>query len=300
MHKLRSLIKPMVCVAPNGYIIDIFRPFPATQNDVSILLAIRKNMPQVKCKFKPGDVFVVDKGFRDAVNYLQDKGFIAKLPDSIPAGESQLTDLNANHSRIVTKIRYVVETINGHLKTCFKYFDNLMKSKLNQKNTLGQIVKECNLNRKRSRFHNINENDLQVQDFPILTEQDLYLIALGRYQLNQAKCYYGEHISTDGKLTIELCTDITHIDFTSYELHITDPLFLKARIQLRHINKTKYYIYILDDKNVEGRDSIKAYYCTCKNGVRTVGCCIHIRTVIWYLGYAKHQKQLPKPPSEQI
>lgn len=49
-----------------------------------------------------------------------------------------------------------------------------------------------------------------------------------------------------------------------------------------------------------GRDSIKAYYCTCKNGARTVGCCVHILTVIWYLGYAKHQEKRPKPPSEQI
>ena len=75
----------------------------------------------------------------------------------------------------------------------------LMISELNTKNTLRHIAKEDDLNRKTSRFHSIT--GIQLQDFPILTEKDLYLIALGHYQLNQAKCYYEEHIAPDGKFT---------------------------------------------------------------------------------------------------
>ena len=156
----------------------------------------------------------------------------------------------------------------------------LIISELNTKNTLGKVVKEYNLNRKTSRFHSII--DIQLQDFPILTEKDLHLIALGHYQLNQAKCYYLEHISPYGKFKIKLCTDVTHIDFASYEMYITYPIFLKARTQSQHVHETKYYIYILVDKNVE--EIQKEYYCTCKNNACTMGCCVHIIMVIWFFG----------------
>ena len=113
-----------------------------------------------------------------------------------------------------------------------------MISKINTKNRIEQILKEYNFNRKTSRFHSIT--DLQLQDFPILLENDLYLIASGHYKLNQAKCYYGKHIAPDGKFTtIKLYTAVTYIDFACYELHINNPIFLEARIQWRHVHKTK-------------------------------------------------------------
>lgn len=30
------------------------------------------------------------------------------------------------------------------------------------------------------------------------------------------------------------------------------------------------------------------WYCQCKAGQRTVGCCAHVATVVWYLGWARH------------
>ena len=114
----------------------------------------------------------------------------------------------------------------------------LMISKVNTKNTLGWIVKEYNLNRRTGWFYSIT--NIQLQDFPILIEKDLYLMTLGHYQLNQAKCYYEEHIAPVGKLTIKLCTAvIQHNNFVSYELHISNLIFLKARIQWRHVRQTK-------------------------------------------------------------
>ena len=32
------------------------------------------------------------------------------------------------------------------------------------------------------------------------------------------------------------------------------------------------------------------WYCTCKAGMRTVGCCAHIAAVIWYLAIARYDK----------
>ena len=34
---------------------------------------------------------------------------------------------------------------------------------------------------------------------------------------------------------------------------------------------------------------IIAWYCTCRAGPRTVGCCSHVATAIWYLSYERHR-----------
>ena len=33
--------------------------------------------------------------------------------------------------------------------------------------------------------------------------------------------------------------------------------------------------------------NVTGWYCTCKIGARTVGCCPHVASVVWYLGYQK-------------
>lgn len=68
-----------------------------------------QKIPQVRSRFEEDDVFVVDRGFRNAVPYLKSKGFVIKMPELIPAYQSQLSDLSANRSRLVTKIRFVVD-----------------------------------------------------------------------------------------------------------------------------------------------------------------------------------------------
>lgn len=34
------------------------------------------------------------------------------------------------------------------------------------------------------------------------------------------------------------------------------------------------------------------YYCTCITGARTLGTCAHIASILWYLGFARHQQQV--------
>lgn len=69
-----------------------------------------------------GDVILVDRGFRDCVKYLEEKGFAVRTPASLPKGQNQLPTKEANESRLVTAKRYGVETRNGHIKTIFKIF----------------------------------------------------------------------------------------------------------------------------------------------------------------------------------
>lgn len=89
------------------------------------------------------------------------------------------------------------------------------------------------------------------------------------------------------KIELTVSRDIGADNLADYAIDIVNLIFLKVRIQSRHINKTRYHVYIVAERNGEGKDSVKEY-CTCTNGARTVGCCTHIMSIIWYLGYAKY------------
>ena len=57
-----------------------------------------------------------------------------------------------------------------------------------------------------------------------------------------------------------------------------------------------HHILILVNKAKTGIDSIYEYNCTCESGSRTVGCCSHIMTIVWYLGYVQYEgAHIPNP-----
>lgn len=84
----------------------------------------------MKAVFEQGDVFVVDREFYDAVLYLEGKEFIVNMLELIQSRKNQQIDLSANSSRFVTKVRYIVEFIHSHVKTCFQYFNNMSRTKI--------------------------------------------------------------------------------------------------------------------------------------------------------------------------
>ena len=47
--------------------------------------------------------------------------------------------------------------------------------------------------------------------------------------------------------------------------------------------------------NVQGIDSIESSYCTCKNGSRTVGCCSHVTSIIYYYACGKYLSNQADP-----
>ena len=99
MHKRASLFKPMICVLPDGYIYDIVPFNPATLNDASIMNNITHLIPNFNEHFVRGDVFILDRGFRDAARVLRSNGFKVFLPSFIERGSRQLTTQQANRSR---------------------------------------------------------------------------------------------------------------------------------------------------------------------------------------------------------
>ena len=74
MHKGRPLVKPMVVVTTTGYFLTILGPYlsDGKNNDAKILNhVLDTNMDALKSFISPGDVFVVDRGFRDSLKLLE-------------------------------------------------------------------------------------------------------------------------------------------------------------------------------------------------------------------------------------
>ncbi len=118
---------------------------------------------------------------------------------------------------------------------------------------------------------------------------------MGTYQLKQARSYYAEHSKANGRFEIQLCRHVGPLSLSSHGLQAEDPMLIRGRIHSRFWNQTKYLIYVLVDKKMSGTDSIIGYCCQCKNGLRAVGCCAHIMTVIWYLRYGRYLSEIKSP-----
>lgn len=111
---------------------------------------------------------------------------------------------------------------------------------------------------------------------------------MGSYQLKQARSYYGEHIRTNGTYNIEVSSDILEEDLPL--ILGQNNYLIRARIKSRHVSNRTYYSYLLiskDENQANTLDSIIAYYCNCLVGNRTVGCCAHTMTVLWYLSWGR-------------
>uniref|UniRef100_A0ABD2W2I2 DDE Tnp4 domain-containing protein n=1 Tax=Trichogramma kaykai TaxID=54128 RepID=A0ABD2W2I2_9HYME len=121
-HKGDHLVKLALIVAPDGYILDIHGPYfsDAPNNDSGIMAKKLKDDQALNDYLRPGDIVIVDRGYRDVITLLEDRGLICKMPPLLQAGESQLSTEDANEARIIRKTRWIVEARNGHLKSIFK------------------------------------------------------------------------------------------------------------------------------------------------------------------------------------
>ena len=76
----------------------------------------------------PNDVMLLDRGFRDIVKELE-KTF--RLKCKMPTcSKTQLTSFQANHTRFLTKFRWVIEAVNGVFKMYFKALEKNRNSML--------------------------------------------------------------------------------------------------------------------------------------------------------------------------
>ncbi|PJE77654.1 hypothetical protein CI610_03419 [invertebrate metagenome] len=94
IHKNRPLVKPMVIVTTTGYIVSILGPYHADSknNDASILKHnIQTNMENMKDWLQTDDLLVVDRGFRDSLEFLSELGIKYQMPTFLQKGQKQHT-----------------------------------------------------------------------------------------------------------------------------------------------------------------------------------------------------------------
>ena len=314
MHKNRPLVKPMMVVGSDGYILSVFGPYYANgkNNDAEITKhCFVSNSEDINPWLKPNDIFIVDRGFRDAVAFLEERGLKVHMPAFLPKGQKQHTVEEANLSRLATKVRWVVESVNGRAKQ-WKMLDKVVPnilvpnigdfvrivcalikkfrppivsssesaSLLAQKmlersklpNQLMLYLEQKSLFNKRSVLSNLCQ--LELNDFPMLNLTELREITLGVYQLCQAPNYSREHISQEGDYIFSAVND--------------EPGLLKVKIQSRHTQSTLHTVWVKYSAQSSDSEKVNGWYCTCKVGARVVGCCAHVASIIWYLGYGRN------------
>jgi hypothetical protein len=91
--------------------------------------------------------------------------------------------------------------------------------------------------------------------------------------------------------------DVGPLSLSSHGISVGDPMLVRGRIQSRHRSSTRYFIYILINRERGGAEAVSGYCCSCPNGLRTVGCCSHITTVLWYLGLGQYLPEILIPAS---
>ena len=119
IHKGKPLNKPMLITTTTGYIVSCMSPYFADykNNDAEIAKhIIYNNNENIAQWLQKGDLIVIDRSFCDALDYLHLKGYQTYMPSFLTKGTKQFTAESANQTRIVTKLRWVIERANGCIK----------------------------------------------------------------------------------------------------------------------------------------------------------------------------------------
>lgn len=238
------------------------------------------------------------------------------MPSLLGPKEKQFSTNDANYSRLITMIRYIVEQVNGRIKKKFKFFrnqisnnhlDNLQEyfriacalsnaffcplitdtEELKEKvelaikrshipNDLQNYILENKLDRKSVPWINGDRNS--VPDFPILSDVDLKIITVGTFQLKNAADYTFYQLKQDPNFQIKIFKSEKNI--------------IQVKIQSKYVKRKLHQCFVEFDPKKSGHNSIAGYYCKCNVGARTIGCCSHVATVLWFFGRARHNPTL--------
>lgn len=316
--KKESLCKPFTVCTMDGFIVDVAGPFPAIKNDAQILQNLLFIENGLKCILRRGDISILDRGFRDVKELLEEMGYIVYMP-ALKGKSKQLSTEDSNQSRFVTKIRWVVEAVHGVIGQKYKLLHNqfhnsllpevnsycqiacllvnLFGKRLNSDkglleeiinrmsstndniNSLAEEVESNNWNRKTVPFQTMSSKE--ILDFPKMTLDDLKIFFTGTYQLSQAVSYLAELLEEDGSFQVNMLK--------------INPQIVRFEVRSRHINSKTYKSYIHYDKYSVGIQGIKGYCCNCANGNRTVGCCSHLAAIIYNLSYGRYLSRIIRP-----
>jgi len=309
----------MMVVCPDGYIMEAEGLYFADggNNDAKILqhmLKRKAGKPNLMDILQPQDALLLDRGFRDIQKELEDKELQIYMPACIQKrkkgedsnSKTQFSTSEANKSRQVTLLRRIVEQANGRVKNKFPFFEEVIRasyfkklskifrvavaminafspplftetpfnekvaelvaSHVDEENTLMSRVLEENWRQKRVVWENADEDS--VLGFPSMTEEDLKEITLGTYQIAMGLRYNHQHYSNTGSYT--------------FQIHKEEIGIIRVKMQSRFSKATHHFVWIQFSEFENGKDAIQAWYCDCKTGSRTLGCCSHVAGVYSY------------------
>lgn len=332
VQKKRNLLKVMLCVMPNGLIAGTFGPYSARKNDATILNELLDTNQSIFQNFRPGDVMVLDRGFRDSVAKVKSHGFEVKIPECKSNSKNQLSTKQANDSRLVTKTRFAIEVRNSHIKNKWKYLSavknvesipylmkdfevctslvnafcrNIISDKHDFELIGKRMLELRNIPNNISRFASkIPRNAFQMMQnltlFPKITLNDLKYMSLGTYQIAQARSYCQNHLrANENQFVLFYCADEESKKLcTKIGASTSKPALVYVKLRSRFQSSKHHNTYVLFNLDATGKDVLVAYCCSCKNGLRTIGCCSHTMTVVWYLYYIDHNNL--KLPSSNL
>ncbi|CAF3017429.1 unnamed protein product [Rotaria socialis] len=278
----------MMIVTTTDYVVACIVPFMSDFNnsDAAIMKDILlRNTDNILCWLKEYDILVADRGFRDSIGVMKVFGLEATIPSFLD-DRRQCSAEEANESRCIRKIRWVVEAANRCLKQ-FKYFANTLqnsslvylesdmsiacalinhyqppmtRSKLEdeeidvqimqlrqQKNKIQLLLEENNLIRLFSLWEIINLTGI-IDGFPIMTQDGLEDLTFGVLQLKRTRSYVEERCSTTN-----LTSDV------AYSVHPYIELLI-----IQHFTD----------------QAILGWWCDCFTGARFLGSCSHIASAI--------------------
>ena len=260
---------------------------------------------------------------------LEAKGFVVKMPslfqESKDESGSQLTTDAANQSRLVTMTRWIVEASHGRVKQVFgmfeetiaaQYFNNhcdkklrllwriscaivnksrppIFKDSAKHEQYLEEIEKRNAVNNSLQEEVKLNRWDTRrvcwqptiaqaVVDFPKISDSDLDRLTLGTYQSGNAESYINEHFRESNEFRLFKHSECRGL--------------LRVHLKSRFRNSAAHDVFI-EHGTFDGEEKIKRYYCKCKVGSRTLGCCSHVASVVWYLGLRRHSSPSFQPKS---
>lgn len=153
-----------------------------------------------------------------------------------------------------------------------------------QENILQQRLQNENLLRRAGQRLAIDDHNLQ---FPRLPLDYIVSKCFGTYQVKLAPGYIQDkYVRGNG----------------GFEVHLIEPNLIRIRIFSRHVQAQHNTSLILfrAEMNEQNRDPILCTYCTCKVGARTLGVCAHIASILWYLGFARHEEDVHYPPVQLL
>ena len=221
---------------------------------------------------EPEDTFVVDRSFRDILSYIRSLSFTVYMPPFLSKSPKSYTTTEANRNRFITKIRWIVKSVNGRVKQ-FEVFDRVIPNSslscihnhlwivgaiinayrpeliryTSYDDEIARVMLESE-NKTNVLETSVDDNKFQkikkcikmegikaAPDIPKLWQAQLEKLTLGIFQLKQEKSYANEHINDDGCYEIITSTQTNNL--------------LRTKIYSRHFNGKAYNAFIQNNKH---------------------------------------------------